>query len=238
MMLRALNARLARVLRGQGGAAGAAEEGSSDEERTPSAPGGGPDAEVGTLPLVGTGLKSIRELCAEMHTLGYEYATLTDKTELLGFKPALQKDLKPRDALFFSKFVETWGDNDEKDGCWAPEWYVWVEQNPPFDEAYSIKNIMFAKFDPAAVIDLARDGEVVNTHCTERHQYLWFFDWPALRTAGFKGVMYNHEEGWQRKFSTWDVSTVAIWDATALRDVKLFKHPQFMYSATGQDVAV
>ena len=235
MMLRALNARLARVLRGQGGAAGAAEEGSSDEERTPSAPGGGPDAEVGTLPLVGTGLKSIRELSTEMLGLGYTYATLTDKTALRGFRPALGIGLKPDNALFFSKLDRTWNDADEEDGFYAPAWYTWLQQNP-LQEDYSIKNIMFAKFNPAQVIDLTRDAALVRAKYTPSWRY---FDWPAFRAVGFKGIKYDQEDGWHRQFSGWDVPTLAIWDATALRDVKLFVNAgTYSYSATGQDVAV
>jgi hypothetical protein len=243
MMLRALNARLARVLRGGfGGAAGAADEESSDEEftvlrgNTPSAAGGGPDvSEVGTLPLVGAGSKSIRELSTEMLRLGYSYATLTDKTALRGFRPALEVGLKPNDALFFSKLDKTWNDDFEEDGFYAPAWYTWLQQNP-LQENYSIKNIMFAKFDPGQVIDLKRDAALVRANYTPSRRY---FDWPAFRAAGFKGIKYDQEDGWYCQFSGWDVPTLAIWDATALCDVKLFVNAgAYAYSATGQDVAV
>ena len=232
MMIRALNARLARVLCGFVGAGGDAEEDSSGDEDC-----GDVEERLATLPL--GGMKSILELSTEMHAAGYKYATLTDKTRLQGFKAPLIRDLKPRDALFFSKLEETLDDEFELDGHWAPRWYTWLQDNPLSDN-YPIKNIMFAKFKEDEVIDLARDASVVVANCTELRRHLWYFDWSALCKAGFKGIKYDQEIGWYDRFIGWDVPTLAIWDATALYDVKLFMNAgtEYTYSATGQDVAV
>jgi len=169
---------------------------------------------------------NIKQICTKMRDeYGYEYAALTDSLKLEKQVFDLDVSDRPNDALFFSKLIDTYSDiTDELDGLCAPHWFDWMELNDhELFEEYKHKHIMFAKYDKSRIVDLTRDKAFVLENAMEIKYGTWYYDWPNIKRHGFKGFIYDGENGWYDKFgSSWDVKTLAVWDTTALADIKSF----------------
>ena len=170
---------------------------------------------------------TIKELCTKMHDkYGYEYAALTGSAELENRSVKLECSDRPNDALFFSKLCKSYNeDTNEMNGPWIPQWLDWMEvnDNDYMLNEYKHKHIIFAKYDNSSIINLTRDEDFVMDNTYEVMPNIWWFNWPEMRRCGFKGFRFDQEPGWHKRIGfAWDVKTLAVWDTTALFDVKIF----------------
>lgn len=173
----------------------------------------------------------MHDLCLLMAQRGYEYAHFNKDMTLPSKVAALEIDRKPRDAVFFSKLVDvSWVCEDDcEEQKLAPDWYQKLVMDRWRVDEYGARNITFAKLAAGGINVLKQkpDADLLAMHRRDQSYFgmpVYRFDWPQLCGRGYKGIIVTEPESDMEPFGTWDVDTLAVWDASALADVEHFRN--------------
>jgi hypothetical protein len=168
---------------------------------------------------------NIFQLSASMQAKGFEYATMFKGSTPFG--PFRVKSIghKPVGSLFFSKIRESWMNEDDETPCVAPDWCNWVRFEEFHVDDYSMRYLMFAKFDPQQLV--YNTNNLFNKNGPFRCDYneiISIPNWGRL-TNSFSGIHVDPcLDSNSEIFGNWDVDTVAIWNAYAFTDVRVFRN--------------
>jgi hypothetical protein len=182
---------------------------------------------------------TIFELSARMEPLGFQFGAM------IGLEPFRRTDgsrsklknsfFKPEDAMYFSKIQDAYPEDDDA-GHAAPKTlktlgrYNWIMDEDFRVEKYSMKDLLFAKFDESKLVSSASerfvkggDFHVVETHGRSSWE-LTRPDWQKVGTE-YGGIHVDRcNTGLTHVFDDWFFETVAIWDLEVLTDVQWFRN--------------
>jgi hypothetical protein len=160
-----------------------------------------------------------------MQAEGFNYATFFNGPTPFGPFQVDSVGFKPLGSLFFSKIGESWMDNDDETHCVAPEWFSCVKDAQFRHGDYSMRHVMFAKFDTTELVEssdcrFSEKGPFRSDLCS----FLSVPNWPCLTTS-FSGIHVNSSLDTNHElFLGWEVDTVAIWNAHVLTSVRVFSN--------------
>ena len=169
---------------------------------------------------------TIFEVCERMQAEGYEWGSMTypDAFSSMTLRPhdlssALLKPMDPTKTLYFSRVMPTYVDDDSEEEGVSLDWHSWLVGEDYMLEEYSMRPLLFAKFETPRLAS-ASDDRFVKGGAWHRTNTNWLPtpDWQKV-ADNYAGIRVN---GNSDIFPTWDVDTVCIWDPEVVISVCWF----------------
>jgi hypothetical protein len=183
---------------------------------------------------------NIFDLSASMQAEGFEYATMFKGSTPFGPFQVRRTSKKPEGSLFFSKLrefyineydkswinedTELWKNGEEEPLVVAPDWYNLVTADGHDVPDYSSRNVMFAKFPNKELVEHTDPRFKENGPFRLDLRRRSVPHWERL-TNSFSGIHVDPcLDSNSEVFGNWDLDTVAIWNAYAFTDVRVFRN--------------
>jgi hypothetical protein len=180
---------------------------------------------------------SIFKVSESMLAEGFEYSAMfTGSTPLGPYHVKTASMWRPEGCVFLAKTSPSYTDDSEDDEpVVASEWNSWVRYEGIGLHKYPYRHLMFAKFDPTLVVEnadprFARNGpfrrDIINISNPNKSHLTGISipNWSRLTTS-FCGIHIDPHLNYNREvFWNWEVDTVAIWNAYAFTDIRVFRN--------------
>lgn len=169
--------------------------------------------------------RTIFDICKQMEDEGFQYGSLAGsqpfKKMTLGPYDMRKPTLKPY-GLYFSKIVPFYLDIEDDTDVLSLGWHEWIVDEKLHIPEYSMRSLMFAKFDDSRLVSEAdprfKNGGEYYMSC----EYYQYPNWHKVANQ-FAGI---HIDGRNpanyHVFPDWFVNTICIWDPSVLTEFRWF----------------